>query len=625
MTPASYADLPAEQPLAMPDQSFGQRFVDPAAPVLRQPRLVWRRIGAFGAAFALTAAFTAEMAAILSANGMTGLEYAMTVLFALSFIWIALGLVNAVIGAAVCLRRSRESMASVDAPGLKVALLMPTYNEAPARVMANAAAMLSALSANRSPHVYDLFVLSDTTNDVVAAEEREAVRRARASLTTGGRVFYRRRARNIGRKAGNLREWCSRFGAGYDAMLTLDADSLMSAGAIRALTDTLSADPGVGLVQSVPRLINTPTLFGRLQRFATAAYGPVLAEGLAYWAGDDGNYWGHNAIIRTRAFATCAGLPDLIGPRPIGGAIMSHDFVEAALLRRAGWRVRILTTVRDSYEEPPPSLVDAAIRDRRWSQGNLQHMGVIGARGLAWVSRFHLLQGIMAYVSAPVWMAFMIVGAFAHAAMQREAEPVYLTTNWFLYDPFLSPSDPERASTLMILTLLVLVIPKVIGVAAQARLRPAPWRWGGRGRLLGSTLLEILISAVTAPILMTQQSLAVVRNLAGVDHGWSPQAREAQHIAWPQLLRFHWLEMTLGAATAFGIVFGGLSLWLAPVALSLALAAPISRMTSIGVDRFVSRTGLLATPEDAREPNIVRRQAQFAPIFAATGKAAEIV
>lgn len=616
MTQHHDADLPPERPLAMPDQKLGERFLDPAAPTAARPNMVWRRLSAFGAAFGLTAAFTAEMAAILSANGMTALEYAMTTLFALSFVWIALGLVNAVIGAAVCVRRSRRRTETTTPPGLKVALLLPTYNEAPDRVMTNAAAMLSALSANRSAHSYDLFVLSDTTDDALAADERAAVRQARATLSKHAGIFYRRREQNIGRKAGNLREWCGRFGGGYDAILTLDADSLMSAGAIRTLADALSADPAVGLVQSVPRLINTPTLFGRLQRFATAAYGPVLAEGLAYWAGDEGNYWGHNAIIRTRAFTACAGLPDLSGRRPIGGAIMSHDFVEAALLRRAGWRVRILTTVRDSYEEPPPSLIDAAIRDRRWSQGNLQHMGVIGAHGLAWVSRFHLLQGIMSYISAPIWLAFMIVGAFAHAAMARATDAIYLTTNWFLYDPLLSPNDPERASTLMILTLTVLVLPKLIGVITQAWLRPAARHWGGRGRLLASTILEILISAVIAPILMIQQTLAVIRNLAGADHGWSPQARDARKISWKALLRFHAIEITLGCLTCAGILFAGLSVWLAPVALSLALAAPASRLTSIGCDRFVRVTGIFATPEDARRPSIVRRQAQFAPIFA---------
>lgn len=619
----AYPDLPAERPLAMPDQSLRQRFRDPAAPDGGGGGMAWRRIAAFGAALALTAAFTSEMAAILSGNGLTWLERAMTALFALSFVWIAMALVNAVIGATVCFVR-RRAAAPDPAPALRVALLMPTYNEDPGRVMTNAAAMMSALRAARSPHRFDLFVLSDTTDLAVAELEAAAVRRARETLPADARVYYRRRAENVDRKAGNIREWCGRFGGAYDAMLLLDADSLMSANAIRALADALGADPAAGLVQTVPRLINTPTLFGRLQRFATAAYGPVLAEGMAFWAGDDGNYWGHNAIIRTSAFAACAGLPHLAGRKPLGGAIMSHDFVEAALLRRAGWRVRILTTVRDSFEEAPPTLVDAALRDRRWSQGNLQHLGVIGASGFAWISRYHLLQGVMSYLSAPIWLLFLIVGALAHSADRAaEAGPhIYLTTNWFLYDPLLPSNDPERASTLLVLTLTVLVLPKLIGLAGAVRLSPGDWRWGGRGRLVGSTLIEIALSALIAPVLMTQQTLAVARTLLGVDNGWKPQARGARSIGWAALLRFHWLETLLGLAAVAGVAAGALSIWLAPIAASLALAVPVSWLTAMPTDRLVARTGLLATPEDARRPYILSRAARLGPLFALPAAAA---
>lgn len=612
--------LPPEAPLAMPDQRLSTKFHDPSAPKNRSnhtpKRMVWRRVGAFGATLALTAAFTNEMAAILSANGMTWLERGMTALFALSFVWIAMALTNAIIGAALCFRR-RCNTAPADAPAMTVALLMPTYNEAPDRVMSNAAAMLSALNQARTQHRYDLFVLSDTTDDALALQEEAAIRQARAALPADVHIYYRRRHKNTDRKSGNIREWCRRFGGAYDAMLLLDADSLMSAAAISSLTEGLATAPGVGLVQSIPRLINTPTLFGRLQRFATAAYGPVLAEGLSFWAGDDGNYWGHNAIIRTSAFAACAGLPHLKGPRPLGGAIMSHDFVEAALLRRAGWRVRILTTVRGSFEEAPPSLIDAIIRDRRWSQGNLQHLGVIGARGFHWVSRYHLLQGIMSYLSAPVWLLFLIVGAAVHAEDQTIGASASLTTNWFLYNPFLPTSDPDRASTLLIMTLTVLVLPKAFGLAGALRLDPGAWRWGGHGRLFGSMVIEIILSALIAPILMTQQTLAVLRTVIGVDYGWRPQARKAKRVSLWALLRFHWVETALGLAAAAGIATWDLSIWLSPIAVSLILAAPISALSTLSTDSIVRRTGLLATPEDARRPFIVSSAARLGLMFAA--------
>jgi membrane glycosyltransferase len=128
----------------------------------------------------------------------------------------------------------------------------------------------------------------------------------------------------------------------------------------------------------VPLIVNRTSLFARVQQFASRLYGPMLSEGLAWWSGSEGNYWGHNAIIRTRAFAEQAGLPRLPGRKPFGGEILSHDFVEAALLRRGGWDVRMAPQLYGSFEECPPSLPDLIVRERRWCQGNLQHEACTG-------------------------------------------------------------------------------------------------------------------------------------------------------------------------------------------------------------------------------------------------------
>ena len=252
---------------------------------------------------------------------------------------------------------------------------------------------------------FEIFVLSDTTDPDVYMKETAAFHALRDKLGDRMRVWYRRRSDNAGRKAGNLHDFVTRWGGRYDFMVVLDADSILTADTLLTLVREMAGDPDLGLLQTVPRLAGGTTLFARLQQFATAIYGPIVGRGIAAWQGEDGNYWGHNAIVRVRAFAAAAGLPTLPGKRPFGGTIMSHDFVEAALLRRAGWAVRLLPTVGGSWEDSPPSLLDVAARDRRWAQGNIQHLAVIGARGFTWSNRMHMAIGVMSYFASPLWFA----------------------------------------------------------------------------------------------------------------------------------------------------------------------------------------------------------------------------
>ncbi|MBN8772313.1 MAG: glucans biosynthesis glucosyltransferase MdoH, partial [Thiobacillus sp.] len=265
-------------------------------------------------------------------------------------------------------------------------------------------------------------------------------------------LYYRRRRRNIARKAGNIADFCKRWGGGYDYLLVLDADSLMEPTSIIELARRMEADRDAGLIQTVPRLVHGKTVFARLHQFASRIYGPAIATGLAWWVGGEGNYWGHNAIIRRRAFTEAAGLPDLPGKAPFGGHILSHDFVEAALIRRAGWTVKIADDIQGSYEETPPSLVDFAIRDRRWCQGNLQHVGVLPARGLHWVSRFHLVSGILSYLASFLWL-LLIAAGFGLAVQAYFTPPDYFS------DPHqLFPTWPQIDSVLQ-LRLLALTDP----------------------------------------------------------------------------------------------------------------------------------------------------------------------
>lgn len=603
-------------PLAMPEQRFDAPFTDqnasPAPSVGTLSSLSLRRFSVFFISSLTTLWLLYETLAAFSVGGVTPSEIGIACLFAANFFWVSLSGVNVVLG---FMTRDRGGLPSPSRPEpMKVALLVPAYNEDPGRVFANATAMLKSLDMTDSVHEFSFFVLSDTRDHAGAADEAAMFKRAK-QLMPDARLFYRRRADNIGRKAGNIEEWVRRWGGGYDAMVVLDADSVMEGDTIRRLTDEMAADPKAGLIQTVPLLVKTNTLFGRLQQFATAAYGRTLARGFASWFASESNYWGHNAIIRTRAFAASAGLPNLKGTGPFGGVVMSHDFVEAALLRRAGWQVRLMTELGGSYEETPPTLIDHVVRDQRWCQGNLQHIGVVGAAGLHPISRFHLLHGIMAYMAAPLWLMFICLGLFTTVDPMAS---IFAVDHWQSVSRSLTiNSDVTPMQLIFAVTIGVLFLPKAFGFLSQILRRDSASAWGGRARIAISFLLEVLLSAAVAPVLMVQQTQAVVRTLAGKEQGWNAQRRLAARDDFGDLLRIHAIETILGLGLLYGVAAGAITLWLLPVVTGLVLAAPLSSLLARRPWALFDKLGLLVAPEQRTTPPIVlladRYQRQLTP------------
>ena len=369
------SSMPGFAPLAMPAQSF-RRFSRRdrralAAPSLARPPILTRVI-VFGGAFALTAYGADQMYKVVEVGTITALEWAMVVLFVITFSWVTLSFSSSMVGF-VWLLAHRGRREPPPALRERTALVMPIYNEAPSRVFGAMQAIFEDVERTGQAHAFDFFLLSDTTDANIWIAEERAFTAMRARLPQG-RIYYRRRRKNTSRKAGNIADFVTHWGGNYPHMVVLDADSLMTGEAIVGLAAAMEADPDAGIIQSLPLIINRNTMFARLQQFAARIAGPIIGAGLSAWMGRDGNYWGHNAIIRTRAFADHCGLPDLPGRPPFGGHILSHDFVEAALIRRAGYTVYMLPALGGSYEESPPSLIDLAARDRRWCQGNLQHV-----------------------------------------------------------------------------------------------------------------------------------------------------------------------------------------------------------------------------------------------------------
>ncbi|MES2710235.1 MAG: glucans biosynthesis glucosyltransferase MdoH [Pseudomonadota bacterium] len=604
--------LPEPAPLDMPVQALrGEPAPGPSARPSAPPRMAWRRVIVLGGAVLLTAFATHEMGLVLDITRPTVLQIILLLLFVALFAWIALSFVSAVCGFVSLLTSGARRLGiDPDTPlpklSTRTALLMPVYNEPPERVMAGLQAIHESIAATGAAAHFDIFILSDTTDPDAWVAEEAAFLALRRRTGDEQHIFYRRRAKNTERKAGNIAEWVQRFGAAYPQMLVLDADSVMEGAALVRLAAAMEQHPDVGLIQTLPVIVNGNSFFARMQQFAGRVYGPMIAAGIAWWHGAEGNYWGHNAIIRTRAFADHAGLPTLGGRKPFGGHIMSHDFVEAALLRRAGWAVHMVPALRGSYEESPPALTELAVRDRRWCQGNLQHAAVLGARGLHPISRLHLLTGIGAYITAPLWLLFLIAGVCG-ALEARFTRPAYFPSGYTLF-PNWPVVDPVRAMWLFIGTMSLLLVPKVLAWVVLLMNRDDRRGIGGTVRSFLSMLLETVVAGLLAPVTMLTQSVDVVSIMLGRDSGWKPQQRDDGRLRLGEVVRLYWRH------TAFGLLFGiaswlvspFLALWMLPVTLGLALAVPLVALTARSTP-LLRRMHLLSIPEEEMPPDVLAR------------------
>ena len=609
--PRLEAAMPSEKHLGMPTQSLRSWSADgerkPVAPHLhRTPWLA--RLFVFGGALLLTAYGAWEMYQVVSVSRTTILQWLLLALFTINFSWIAVAFTSALVGFLVLLPRPQARQTVPERLSTRTAVVMPVYNERTARTFAALEAIRESVDATGRGDAFDYFILSDSTDpDAWIAEER-AFLDLRARFGPNARIFYRHRPKNYHRKAGNIADFVKRWGGHFEHMLVLDADSLMTGECIVHLTAAMEADPDAGIIQTLPLIINRNTFFARLQQFAARVYGPVIASGLSAWMGRDGNYWGHNAIIRTQAFADHAGLPDLKGSPPLGGHILSHDFVEAALIRRAGWTVYMIPELVGSYEESPPSLIDLSARDRRWCQGNLQHTRVIFAKGLKLPTRQHFATGIMSYLASPFWLFQLIVG-IALVLQTSYIRPEYFARDFRLF-PVWPRFDPERALALFAITMGILLAPKIFGLVLMLLGRDGRRACGGAIRLVLSAAIEITLSALLAPILMLIQSGSVFQILLGRDTGWRPQRRDDGSIPFKDIVRRHRWHTVLGAfagISAFTIATS-LFLWMSPTIVGLLLAIPLSWLSGqLAVGLALKRVGLLRTPEEFQPPPIAVR------------------
>ena len=578
----------------------------------RSARTRPRRLLLLFLVLASTCAAALVLGTILAADGFSLLELAILVLFSTLFAWITTSFWICVIGFVVHLgaisRRGLHATAAVERlerPST-TALVMPIYNEDPARVVAGLKATLDSLCENDTSGGFDLFILSDTTDPDIWLAEEMAWSHLNREFAGRIDIFYRHRPRNLARKSGNIADFCESWGYRYDYMIVLDADSVMSGDCLTRMVARMDSHPRVGLIQVPPVPVMRESLFARAQQFASSLYGPTFAAGLGYWLEGDSNYWGHNAIIRVQPFMEHCGLPVLPGREPGGGEILSHDFVEAALLRRAGWEVWLADDLSGSFEEPPPTLIDHAKRDRRWCQGNLQHIGVLLARGLRPLSRLHLGMGVMSYLSSLMWLLLLVLSGL-EAWRQSQTEHSYfiegdLFPNWPVSYAF-------EATTLLAITLAILYLPKLFGYLALFGERRRLLAHGGAIKAALSVVLESLMSILLAPILMLFQSGFIVSILAGRSVRWASQHRDDEETSWREAAAAHGVQtaVALAAGTLSAVYIPDFFLWLTPVLIGPLLSIPLSRFTSrVDVGRKLKDWGLFLTPAETDPPRVLQ-------------------
>ena len=559
--------MPRDAPLAMPIQDLR------AAPMIarRMTERDWmmarRRLGLVVGTALCGFLGAREMASPLTQDGVDIFDAAYFLLFFALFAWISFGCLTSLAGFLTLIATGPglpRAIQQAQLPTTRTAVLAPIYNEEIEPLFVRLRAMVRSIEGVDGTLLFDLFILSDSREE---NEARERVAYRRLAADSEMQVYYRRRTLNTQRKPGNIAEWVQRFGGAYENMIVLDADSIMSGAVMARLATIMDGHPEIGLLQTVPALINGRTLFARWHQFAAAAYGPVATAGLRWWSGGEATFWGHNAIIRVRAFAESCGLPLLSGREPFGGHILSHDMVEAALLRRRGWQCHIMPMPDGSYEEFPPTLIEHAVRDRRWAQGNLQHIRLIGSAGFTWANRLQLTMGASAYFTSPLWLLLMIASWVEPIRSSGEPEFVLLPSNWLLFA-----------------TIILLFGPRVIALGWASIDHDLRDQLGGGRALLTSLFVELPISILVAPVMMVTQTSAVIDILRGRPSGWSAQTRSADGINLGEALkRFRWHLL-------MGLLFAGISasdvpgaLWAIPVAAGLLLA-PFTAMLTARVD-----------------------------------------
>ena len=593
------------RPITLPGtgrQTAPKMAENPASPAgLQDLRDLARRRAVVLALNIVSMGFLAWLLAMaLSAGGWSVQDIIIMGCFLVGAPWTVMGLWNALIGMWL-LHGRRNGLAAV-APHLeamdqkgplttRTALTMTVRNEDPERSYQRLAEMRRSLSATGHGHHFDVFILSDTTDPEIAAAEERLFAEMRTALG-GERATYRRRTRNTGFKAGNVRDFLMTHGQRFDYFLPLDSDSLMSGAAIVRMVRVMEAYPRLGILQSL--VVGTParSAFARIFQFGMRHGMRSFTMGATWWQGDCGPFWGHNALIRVDAFRRHCRLPMLPGKPPLGGHILSHDQVEAALMRRAGYEVRVMPVETESWEDNPPTLMDFTKRDLRWCQGNMQYWPLLRMRGLRPTSRFQIFAAIMMYFGAPAWMLMTVAAA---SMMVSAAE---------------GQVDLAFGIAMFFIMFAVSLVPKLMGLLDIALTPGGAARYGGRLRFAISGLVEAIFSILMAPVVAFRVTVFMIGLLFGKTVTWNGQNRDAYQLSWADAARGLWQQTLFGKVLFMAILMlaGAATLpWAMPMVTGLCVAIPFAVWSANpAFGRWAERVGLCAIPDEIDPPETLR-------------------
>jgi membrane glycosyltransferase len=557
----------------------------------------------FAILFAVTMAGSLALAALaLSPGGLDLIDCALLLLFAVTLPWMVAGFWNAVIGFLI-MRFTADPIAAVipmaaqirgDEPVMaSTAILLCIRNELPERMIRNIEPMLAGLYNAGCAARFHLYVLSDTSDAQIAAGEEASF----AALTSRwkGRVAitYRRRSVNTAYKAGNIREFCERWGREHDLAVTLDADSLMTADAILRLVRIMQANPRLGILQGLVVGLPSTSAFARLFQFGMRLGMRSYTIGSAWWQGDCGPYWGHNAVLRLKPFIAHCELPPLSGDGEDERHILSHDQIEAVLMRAAGYEVRVLPQEDLGWEENPPTLIEFIRRDLRWCQGNMQYWRFLRLPGLAPVSRYQLVLAIQMFIGSPAWIGLLVLGTLAAACADTPAGFI----------------RPDAGMALFVCVMVMWFSPKIAS-AIHVLLEPDLRRGsGGAGLFIFNYAIETLYSILLCPILWVGHTIFLVGLLFGREIGWIGQTRDDHAVPFMLALKNLWVHTLLGVAAL--AVLAVMQPAAIPYALFLAggpaLAIPFALVTAWpAFGSFAVRTGIGRLPEEVERPAVLR-------------------
>ncbi|HRZ39812.1 MAG TPA: glucans biosynthesis glucosyltransferase MdoH [Candidatus Omnitrophota bacterium] len=576
-----------------------------------------RRIFFFSLVIFSTIAGSMTITKILSPHGLGPLKWTIIAIFTFLFGWIAINFWTIIFGFFISLR---EHKAMIDvpasprpiAPETRIALIMPVHNEEVPRIFAALRAMYDTIRDAGVLKHFDIYVLSDSTSKAHGIAEEIYWARLCQEVNGFGKIFYRRRKLRLHKKSGNVSDFCRRWGWQYKYMITLDADSLIDGNILIRMVNTMERHPDIGILQTPPMAMNQTSLIARLQQFASHVYGPLFFAGLRFWQLDESGFWGHNAIIRMEPFIKYCALPRLSGRPPFGGEILSHDFVEAALMRRAGWGVWLAHELEHSYEELPPNLLEELSRDKRWCQGNLQHLRLLFMAGIKLGHRILFLQGNLFYFSSLMWLSLLMLMT-ANGIVTFFQKTVYFTAERSLF-PSWTVEYRTWSGLLFTATAVFLFTPKILSLILISLDDKKSEQFGGPWRLGISIILETVFSTLLAPLRMIFHSWYIFLNLTNQKLMWNSQMRLSRKTSLREACRAHW-PATLLALLWAGIAYGvnqTLFWWISVIVTPLIFSIPISifySYSSVGI--FFRDIGLFLVPTETRPSKVLQRYQQL--------------